>query len=78
MPEAEARMTLERLLTVDEAAGALNTTPRFVRRLIAERRICFHHIGRYVRIAESDLAAFVEAGRVDPPQVSWHGGRAVS
>jgi excisionase family DNA binding protein len=57
------------LLTVDEAAERLNTTPRFVRRLIAERRICFHHIGRHVRITEQDLDAFVAAGRVEPPGV---------
>lgn len=70
-------MALERLLTVDEAAGMLNTKPRFVRRLIAERRIGFHHIGRHVRIAEADLKAFVEAGRVDPPEIQWHNGKAV-
>lgn len=70
-------MTLERLLTVDEAAGALNTTPRFVRRLIAERRITFHHIGRHVRIAEADVKAFIDAGRVDKPEVTWKGGRAI-
>ena len=54
----------DRLLTVDQAAEALNTTPRFVRRLIAERRICFHHLGRHVRIRQSDVEAFVAAGRV--------------
>jgi excisionase family DNA binding protein len=54
-----------RLLTVDQAASALNTAPRFVRRLIAERRIAFHHVGRHVRIAEDDLRRFIEAGRVD-------------
>ena len=70
-------MPLEKLLTVDEAAGVLNTTPRFVRRLITERRICFHHIGRHVRIAESDLRDFIEAGRVTPPKVEWRQGRAV-
>lgn len=70
-------MALEKLLTVDQAADALNTTPRFVRRLIAERRICFHHVGRHVRISERDLEAFVEAGRVTPPEASWGGGRAV-
>jgi excisionase family DNA binding protein len=59
-------MALEKLLTVDQAADALNTTPRFVRRLIAERRISFHHVGRHVRIAERDLREFVEAGRVTP------------
>jgi excisionase family DNA binding protein len=70
-------VSLDRLMTVDEAAGALNTTPRFVRRLIAERRICFHHIGRHVRISERDLEAYVRAGRVDPPDVNWHNGQAV-
>jgi excisionase family DNA binding protein len=70
-------MPFEKLLTVDEAANALNTDSRFVRRLIAERRICFHHIGRHVRIAESDLQAFIEAGRVAPPKVNWRQGKAV-
>lgn len=58
------------LLTVDEAAEQLNTTPRFVRRLIAERRICFHHIGRHVRITQQDLEAFVAAGRVEPHKLT--------
>jgi excisionase family DNA binding protein len=70
-------MAFEKLLTVDEAAKALNTNSRFVRRLIAERRICFHHIGRHVRIAERDLRAFIEAGRVAPPEVNWRKGKAV-
>jgi excisionase family DNA binding protein len=43
---------------------------RFIRRLIAERRIRFYKIGRYVRIDGRDLDAFVEAGRVDPSQ-AW-------
>ena len=68
-------MPLERLLTVEEAAEALHTGPRFVRRLIAERRICFHHIGRHVRIAEKDLKEFVDSGRVSPPTVEWRAGK---
>ena len=31
-------------LTVSEAATHLNTSVRFVRRLISERRIAFHHV----------------------------------
>ena len=69
-------MPFEKLLTVDEAADLLNTTPRFVRRLIAERRICYHHIGRHVRISERDLEEFVDAGRVTPPAVERHVGKA--
>lgn len=57
---------MERLLTVGEAAERMNTTVRFVRRLIAERRIAFVKLGRYVRIAEGDIASFVQAGRVEP------------
>ena len=54
------------LLTVDQAAERLNTKPRFVRRLIAERRIEFHRVGRHVRISEAALAEFLEGGRVAP------------
>ena len=52
--------------TVAESAEYLNTSERFVRRLIAERRIAFHHVGRHVRLAVADLEAFVRAGRVEP------------
>lgn len=54
------------LLTVGQAADYLGTSERFVRRLIAERRIAFHHVGRHVRLAVGDLDAFVAAGRVEP------------
>jgi excisionase family DNA binding protein len=54
------------LIDVKEAARRLGTEPRFVRRLIAERRIEFHKLGRYVRISEAALADFIMAGRVEP------------
>jgi len=54
------------LLTVEQAAERLNTKPRFIRRLIAERRIEFHRVGRHVRISERALAEFIESGRVTP------------
>jgi excisionase family DNA binding protein len=52
-------------LTVDEAAAALNVPVRFIRRLIAERRIAVVRLGRHVRLAEVDLEAFVTAGRTE-------------
>jgi excisionase family DNA binding protein len=55
---------MDRLLSVDQVGELLNTGPRFVRRLIAERRIEFVHVGRHVRISESALIKFVEAGSV--------------
>lgn len=57
---------MDRLLTVEQAAEVLGTTTRFPRRLIAERRIRFHRLGKYVRIPESALVEFVEAGVVEP------------
>lgn len=56
---------MTKYLTVAGAAEYLNTSERFVRRLIAERRIAFHHVGRHVRFAVDDLEAFVQRGRVE-------------
>lgn len=53
------------LLNVDQAAERLGTSPRFIRRLIGERRITFTKLGTHVRIDSADLDAFVAAGRVD-------------
>lgn len=60
---------MDRLLTVDAAAEILGTTPRFPRRLIAERRIRFVRVGRHVRIPESELSAYIILGTVEPIQV---------
>lgn len=57
---------MERLLKLDEAAELLGTSPRFPRRLIAQRRIRFVKVGRHVRIPESALVEFVAAGVVEP------------
>jgi excisionase family DNA binding protein len=56
---------MEKLLTVEEAAERLGTSVRFVRRLVLERRIAYTKLGRHVRIAASDLDAFISAGRVE-------------
>ncbi|MBG0820501.1 helix-turn-helix domain-containing protein [Planomonospora sp. ID91781] len=57
---------MDELLKAHEAAALLHTSERFVRRLIAERRIEFVKIGRHVRIRESALLAFIAAGTVEP------------
>jgi excisionase family DNA binding protein len=56
---------MDKLLTAQEAADRLGTSLRFVRRLIFERRIPFIKVGRHVRIAASDVDAFIAAGRVE-------------
>jgi excisionase family DNA binding protein len=55
----------DKMLNVEEAADRLGTSVRFVRRLIAERRIAYVKVGRHVRITEADLAGFVAAGRIE-------------
>lgn len=52
-------------LTVPEAAVYLNVTERFVRRLVTERRIPFHHFGRLVRLHRRDLYDFAHAERTE-------------
>ena len=66
MTEAKVHGSAERLLTVSEVADILSTTDRFPRRLIEERRIRFVRVGRHVRIPESALREFVNAGMVEP------------
>lgn len=52
------------LLTVDEVAARMNVKPRFVRRLIHERRIEVRHLGKFVRIRASVVEDFIDAGTV--------------
>lgn len=57
---------LRRGRRVEVAAKRLGTAPRFIRRLVAERRIAFAKLGKHVRIESAALDAFVAAGRVVP------------
>ena len=54
----------DELLTVEQAGEYLGTGGRFVRRLVAQRRVGYVKLGRYVRLQRSALDAFIEAGRV--------------
>ncbi|WP_255363488.1 excisionase family DNA-binding protein [Geodermatophilus sp. DSM 45219] len=54
----------DHLLTVAQAGDYLGTGERFVRRLIAQRRITYVKLGKYVRLQRSTLDAFIAAGRV--------------
>jgi excisionase family DNA binding protein len=52
------------LLTVAQAGDYLGTGERFIRRLIAQRRITYVKLGKYVRLQRSTLDAYIAAGRV--------------
>ena len=71
---------MDEVLTIEQAAVRINMSVRYVRRLVAERRIPFHKLGRSVRIKASDIAAHVDAGRVEPLTASevWAKFRSVA
>jgi excisionase family DNA binding protein len=68
----------DELLTVAEAAARFNTSERFPRRLIAERRITFVRLGRHVRIPASAVDEFIRDGLVEPATVRWRAGKVVA
>jgi excisionase family DNA binding protein len=45
--------------TVHQVAGVLAVSTRSVRRWIAQKKLVVHQFGAAVRIAESDLKAFI-------------------
>ena len=53
------------LLGVRELADRLGTSERFVRRLVAERRMPFLKVGRFVRFDPRDVDAWLVQHRVD-------------
>jgi excisionase family DNA binding protein len=50
---------MDKLMTFEEAAERLGTTPRQMLRLVLERRIAYRKLGRYVRFHPEDLAECV-------------------
>ena len=53
-------------MTSEEVAERLRSTVRFVRRLVAERRIEYVKVGRLVRFEPSVVDAYIERHRVRP------------
>lgn len=54
------------LLGVLDLADRLGTSERFVRRLVAERRVPFHKVGKYVRFDPRDIDTWLANHRVEP------------
>lgn len=55
---------MDQLLDIAQAAERLNVSPRFVRRLIAERRIDYLKIGKFIRFHPAELDAWIERQRI--------------
>lgn len=60
------RVAPEPLLTLQEAAKRTATPDRLWRRLVAERRVRYVKVGRYVRIPASAIEEFLDANTVEP------------
>ena len=54
------------LLGIDAVATLLGVTRRHVQRLVAERRIPFLRVGRFIRFDEVSLNAWIDQQRVEP------------
>jgi excisionase family DNA binding protein len=53
-------------LTIEAAAERLGVTPRLVRRLVTERRIGFVRVGKFIRLRQEDLDAYLDE-HFEPP-----------
>jgi excisionase family DNA binding protein len=56
----------QRLLDVNEVADRMGVTVRFVRRLVAQRRLPYRKLGKFVRFEPTEVEDWLEARRVDP------------
>ena len=57
-------------MTSAEAAEYLGVSERYVRRLVAERRVAYLKVGRLVRVRAEDLDGLLKASVV-PPEQRW-------
>ena len=55
---------LPKLLTMDQLAERLGVTHRHVRRLVAERRVPFLRVGRFIRFDPAQIALWLDSSRV--------------
>lgn len=62
---------LPKLLSIDQLAERLGVSIRHIRRLIAERRVPYLKVGRFVRFDPAEIAAWLDDAR--HPQHLRHG-----
>lgn len=67
------------LIDIHAVAEVLCVTPRHVQRLVAERRIPYLKVGRFVRFDPCEINVWLDEQRVDPVRPSpWAGRRRYS
>lgn len=58
-------MTSSNLIDMSAAAERLGVGERFIRRLVIERRVAYHKVGKFVRFDPADIDDFLAACRVE-------------
>ena len=56
-------------LSTAEAARRLGVNTRTLYRMIDEGQVAAYKFGRVIRLQEADVAAFIEASRIQPGQL---------
>ena len=59
MKPLSAQQARERYLSIEEASAYLNVSVRFMRRVVADRRVRHYKVGKFVRFDPADLDGFV-------------------
>ena len=62
---ARSEKLVRRMLTTEEAAQYLGTTPRHVRRLVSDHSLSHYKVGGRVRFADVDLDAWLDSRRIE-------------
>ena len=72
VPQLRSPAALPRLLNIDQVAAHLGGTTRHIRRLVAERRIPYLKVGRFVRFDPAAVALWLDGARREPGDF-WQG-----
>jgi excisionase family DNA binding protein len=63
MASTTDRRSRTRLLTIKDVAADLNVSVKTVRRMIGDRKLSVHRIGRAIRVAEEELVVFIHRAK---------------
>jgi excisionase family DNA binding protein len=74
--EPAATQATAPLLTIDAVAEALSVTRRHIQRLVAERRIPFLKVGKFIRFDPAALNVWLEEQQVEPARPACRGRTA--
>jgi len=56
-------VTLPQLLTIDQLADRLGVSTRHIRRLVAEKRVSYLKVGKFVRFDPAEIGEWLDHAR---------------